>query len=228
MRVSRARWEVVLFDLDGTVVNTIPLILASYAHATTQVLGQAAPENESRGWIGRSLADTLEENYPVHHQELMDAYLSWNRVNLERMVERFEGIHEPTGEGIRPKRVWGKNANWEGHRFSDEEVEKLLAGEKISFPAVSKAGNDYTAQGYLGRGEYNGNPYWGFQLDFSGVPESFLGHKFTAQEKADIESGKRVRVEGLVGKKGTPFDAWVSYGEKDGETEKSMILDFSD
>ena len=92
MRVSRARWEVVLFDLDGTVVNTIPLILASYAHATTQVLGQAAPENESRGWIGRSLADTLEENYPVHHQELMDAYLSWNRVNLERMVERFEGM----------------------------------------------------------------------------------------------------------------------------------------
>ena len=92
MRVNRARWAVVLFDLDGTVVNTIPLILASYAHATTQVLGQAAPVEESLEWIGRALAEILELKYPQHHQELMEAYLDHNRANLDLLVERFEGM----------------------------------------------------------------------------------------------------------------------------------------
>ena len=35
-----ARWPVVVFDLDGTLVDTIGLIVASYQHAFTSVLGR--------------------------------------------------------------------------------------------------------------------------------------------------------------------------------------------
>ena len=38
------RWPYVVFDLDGTLVDTIGLIVDSYQHAFTTVLG--APEDE--------------------------------------------------------------------------------------------------------------------------------------------------------------------------------------
>ena len=40
----RPRWPYVVFDLDGTLVDTIGLIVDSYQHAFTTVLG--APEDE--------------------------------------------------------------------------------------------------------------------------------------------------------------------------------------
>ena len=82
----------VLFDLDGTVANTIPLILASYEHATKSVLGRAASAEESRTWIGQTLLDTFRRRYPDHVDELMDAYLTWNLAHLERLVQPYDGM----------------------------------------------------------------------------------------------------------------------------------------
>lgn len=62
------------------------------------------------------------------------------------------------------KRVWGANDRWEGHRFTDAEVERLLAGETIEFPAVSKKGNDYTATGSLKSYTFKGRKCFGFSL----------------------------------------------------------------
>ena len=47
-------------------------------------------------------------------------------------IERVEGTFN--GEEIKFKRVWAE------HRFTDEEVEKLLSGEEITFEATKKAG----------------------------------------------------------------------------------------
>lgn len=143
-------------------------------------------------------------------------------------VERFEGTHAPTGEAVRPKRVWGKNDHWGGHRFSNAELDALLAGDTVSFSAVSKAGKPYEVKGALGKGEYNGNAYWGFMPQFGGIPVTFLGHKFTPGEVADLEAGKKISVAGLVGRSGKEFTANISYGIKEGDTSgsKSLILDF--
>lgn len=84
----------VLFDLDGTVANTIPLILESYAHATRTVLGRSAPPEETRNWIGQTLRDTFEERYPHVSDELLTAYRTWNEANLERLIRRYEGMAE--------------------------------------------------------------------------------------------------------------------------------------
>lgn len=51
-----SRPDAVLFDLDGTVVNTIPHILASFRHATADVLGEPLPDEELLRHVGVPLA----------------------------------------------------------------------------------------------------------------------------------------------------------------------------
>lgn len=43
----------VLFDLDGTLVDTEALILASFRYATKTVLGRDIPDEELRAKIGQ-------------------------------------------------------------------------------------------------------------------------------------------------------------------------------
>lgn len=56
------------------------------------------------------------------------------------------------------------NREWAGHRFTDEEVSALLNGEEITFTANKRAGGTFEATGSLGKGEFNGHEFWGFQL----------------------------------------------------------------
>lgn len=56
------------------------------------------------------------------------------------------------------------NREFAGHRFTDEEVEALLAGKEITITANRKSGGTFEATGSLGQGNYNGHDYWGFQL----------------------------------------------------------------
>lgn len=141
-------------------------------------------------------------------------------------VERHEGVFTPTGETVRFKKTWGANEHWPGKTFTDDEIVQLLDGELIRFQAISKNNKPYAAAGRLGQGTFNGNTFWGFQLDTSALPESFLGHKFTAAEMSTLESGGEITVEGLVGKSEKPFTGILRHGVKDGETDKSLILTF--
>lgn len=74
-------------------------------------------------------------------------------------VERFTGMWN--GKEVKVKRVWSE------HRFTDDEVAHLLAGDTIKFQAKSqKTGNYYSAEGKLAEQEYNGNKFVGFKPNF--------------------------------------------------------------
>lgn len=90
--MSNACWPVAVFDLDGTVVNTIPLIIASYEHAVTSVLGVSPDPVEARSWIGQTLAETFYQRYPENGAELVSSYVAWNTANLERLVQEYPGV----------------------------------------------------------------------------------------------------------------------------------------
>lgn len=129
-----------------------------------------------------------------------------------------EDVYAPTGEKISFNRSWG------GHRFTDEEVALLFAGERISFKAISStSGKTYTAMGMLGKRKYKGKgkEFWGFQLDEREFPDSYLGHTFTEEERDILLNGKRghdkIRVEDFISKKGKRFAATVSF--KNGRIE---------
>ncbi len=89
---STPRWPVVVFDLDGTLVDTIGLIVASYQHAFTTVLGREEDETVIRSWIGQPLIRGFRSIDPVRADELFATYLDWNRANTERLIRRYAGI----------------------------------------------------------------------------------------------------------------------------------------
>lgn len=90
--MKQSGWPVVLFDLDGTVANTIPLIIASYRHTTSTVLGVSVSEEECRSWIGQTLADTFSRQYPDDAAELEAEYRRWNESSMARLIESYEGM----------------------------------------------------------------------------------------------------------------------------------------
>ena len=58
------RWRAVIFDLDGTLIDTIPLIVASHRHAVQTVLGRDLPDEVLRSGIGRPLIEQMARVRP--------------------------------------------------------------------------------------------------------------------------------------------------------------------
>jgi pyrophosphatase PpaX len=91
---TRPRFATVLFDLDGTLADTIPLIVASYQHAFRTVLAEEVQESRARAWIGRPLLPALLEESPEHGHDLDRAYREWNLANTARLIRRYPGVIE--------------------------------------------------------------------------------------------------------------------------------------
>lgn len=93
----------VLFDLDGTLVNTIPLIFECYRHTlATHLPGLAIPRQVIVTNLGRSLDDILRD-YAVAGgvadpdgvtKEMLETYRSFQRDNIDRLIEPYEGMRE--------------------------------------------------------------------------------------------------------------------------------------
>ncbi|HKJ13008.1 MAG TPA: HAD-IA family hydrolase [Ornithinimicrobium sp.] len=89
------RWPVVLFDLDGTLADTIDLIVASYRHALRAVLCADLPEPQLRSWIGRPLRATVAETFPDRVddvEEVVRVYREWNLAHHDEMIREFPGV----------------------------------------------------------------------------------------------------------------------------------------
>lgn len=89
---ARAAYETVVFDLDGTLVDTIGLIVASYQHAFRTVLGHEEDERRIRAWIGQPLLRCFQEASPERADELFAAYTEWNEANTARLVRGYAGV----------------------------------------------------------------------------------------------------------------------------------------
>ena len=74
------RYDPVLFDLDGTVVDSGAIILASLRHATQTVLGQTIPDERLLATVGGSgLASQMRDFDPERVDELVRVYTEHNR-----------------------------------------------------------------------------------------------------------------------------------------------------
>jgi pyrophosphatase PpaX len=88
------RTPVVLFDLDGTLIDSGPIIMASMRHASIAVLGREPDEEKVRAAIGGpGLVAQMRDLDAARVDELVDAYRAHNEP-LHDTLETFPGIPE--------------------------------------------------------------------------------------------------------------------------------------
>lgn len=86
------RYPTVLFDLDGTLIDSGAIILASFRHATRTVLEREIPEAELAALVGGSnIHDQMRAIDDAQADELVRVYREHNEP-LHDQLEAFEGI----------------------------------------------------------------------------------------------------------------------------------------
>jgi pyrophosphatase PpaX len=86
------RYRTVLFDLDGTLIDSAAMILASFRHATKTVLRREIPDQELLAAVGGpGLRAQMEVLAPDYVDELVDVY-SRHNVGLHPGLQACKGV----------------------------------------------------------------------------------------------------------------------------------------
>jgi pyrophosphatase PpaX len=86
------RFSIVLFDLDGTLIDTNHLIVTSFQHTLREKLGLDVGADEIYPYFGEPLPTTLERYAPGRGAELSDFYRLFNLANHDLLLRQFEGV----------------------------------------------------------------------------------------------------------------------------------------
>jgi pyrophosphatase PpaX len=88
------RYPTVLFDFDGTLVDSGAIILASFKHAARTVLERDVEEEQIAALVGGSnLHEQMRVLDPTRVDELVHAYRAHNRP-LHDELQAFEGVED--------------------------------------------------------------------------------------------------------------------------------------
>ena len=90
---SQGKLEVsaVLFDLDGTLMDTVPLILASHQYTFQKVLGWVPDDDEILATIGEPLLTTFQR-YSEDWEVMLDEYVGWSVPKTASHSRLFPGV----------------------------------------------------------------------------------------------------------------------------------------
>jgi pyrophosphatase PpaX len=92
--MSAANPPALLFDLDGTLIDSIQLILGAMRHAFTGFPGQAPTDEEWRAGIGIPLQTALRQFAPddAEADRLFGRYREYQLEHHDRLVRAYDGI----------------------------------------------------------------------------------------------------------------------------------------
>ncbi|MBO5435621.1 DUF3945 domain-containing protein [bacterium] len=207
--------------LPGTNIGSLDMTEKLMAEMRDIAAGKKNPEECLKSIQQMVIEDieTMKKNGEAMRKEL-------GIVATNTAVDRYEGTWN--GKTVKFKREWS------GHKFTDDECKRLCNGEEIEIEAISAKNNKpFKCKGKLENQEFNGVKYVGFKNTgfvnssgkTDGVPDEWCSHKFTADEKAILETGMPVECDDFVSKKGNKFKAKVRYGKND-KGYMGIIADF--
>jgi pyrophosphatase PpaX len=86
-------WTAVLFDLDGTLADTVELILRCYRHTMRTHLGRELPDERWLATIGTPLRDQLRDFARDDDEAalMLDTYVTYQRGIHDHLVRPFPG-----------------------------------------------------------------------------------------------------------------------------------------
>ncbi len=125
------RFPTVLFDFDGTLVDSGAMILASFRHATRTVLERDIPDEELVAACGGStIYEQMRAFGPDRVQELVRVYREHNEP-LHASLEAFDGVHDLlarlAGEGRKLGIVTSKRRSTVDLAFAVLPLERYFA-----------------------------------------------------------------------------------------------------
>ena len=90
--------DCILFDLDGTLINTNDLIIKSFQHTMRVHLDRECLPEEFIPFFGEPLITILERFDQNQGEEMIKTYREYNLAKHDELTTRFEGTVETLGE----------------------------------------------------------------------------------------------------------------------------------
>lgn len=101
MSVTGQDWsniDTVLFDLDGTLINTIDLIIDSFLYTMEKFFPGQYERKDVISFIGPPLTETFERLNPGHVEEMVETYRKYNLEKHDELIKEYDGVRETLEE----------------------------------------------------------------------------------------------------------------------------------
>ncbi|MGG0643373.1 pyrophosphatase PpaX [Sporosarcina gallistercoris] len=82
----------ILFDLDGTLLDTNELIMQSFEKLLETHYPGKYTRTEILPFLGPTLAETFNKMDPAKTEAMIQEYREWNMANHDRLVAEFDGV----------------------------------------------------------------------------------------------------------------------------------------
>lgn len=86
--------DTILFDLDGTLVNTYELILQSFLHTFEHFGFHQFKREDCYKFIGPTLTESFSSIAPNQAEAMVDYYREFNKKYHDELVQEFPGVNE--------------------------------------------------------------------------------------------------------------------------------------
>lgn len=160
-------YDPILFDLDGTVIDSVALIRESHRYAVREVLGRDFPDATLVQNVGRPLIDQMLAFSSEHADELLRVYREWNRAHTAELLGAYEGVDELLSRLTAAGRTLGVVTSKSGptvdlafdvlplrHHFAvviaAEDTERHKPDPAPLLAALARVGGDATRACYVG------------------------------------------------------------------------------
>lgn len=90
--MNRLRYKGILFDLDGTLLDTTPLILDSFQHTFRTQYGRELSLEDIQPFMGQPLRAAMETMAPGDEEKLMQVYRDYNLSRHDDLAAVFDGV----------------------------------------------------------------------------------------------------------------------------------------
>lgn len=114
----------ILFDLDGTLIDTNDLIISSFLYTLNKYYPGKYQREDVLPFMGPPLYDTFSKFDPDRTEEMISEYRTYNIANHDLLVKEFKGVNE-TVETL-------KNKGFKLGIVSTKILDTVLKGLKLT------------------------------------------------------------------------------------------------
>lgn len=94
MGATELIYKAVLFDLDGTVLDTSDLIISAFRHTFQKHCNRELTPLEIHAFFGKTLRSAIEHFAPDKVEESIQSFREFNLVHHDQMTKIFSGVTE--------------------------------------------------------------------------------------------------------------------------------------